>query len=220
MFTFLCPNLQVLLKFDVPDEVIAKQTRWHRIAMIRKLSSEQAESGVKVDPTTISKYARGQRMSFLQLQQQTREKCQEIWDRQVQSLSAFEGDENESDSEENNSDLDSFAGDLENLLDAEECEEEVEGNHDSKYDKADGVKGLKMRRRPSLAQAEEEIEDEAAEAVELCRLLMDGKDNLLLVTGKKIWQFFPIVTEWFLLDICPFWRRMMSFYTYKKKEGK
>ncbi|KAI9083910.1 hypothetical protein K1719_034168 [Acacia pycnantha] len=165
---------EVLLKFNVPEEVIAKQTRWHRIAMIRKLSSEQAASGVKVDPTTISKYARGQRMSFLQLQQQTREKCQEIWDRQVQSLSAVNGDENESDSE-GNSDLDSFAGDLENLLDAEECEEGEEGTNDFKRDKADGVKGLKMRRHPTLAQAEEEIEDEAAEAAELCRLLMDGE---------------------------------------------
>ncbi|KAB1200081.1 Transcription initiation factor TFIID subunit 1 [Morella rubra] len=164
---------EVLLKFDVGEEEIAKLTRWHRIAMIRKLSSEQAASGVQIDPTTISKYARGQRMSFLQLQQQTREKCQEIWDRQVQSLSALDH-ENESDSE-GNSDLDSFAGDLENLLDAEECEEEV-GNYDTNYEKADGVKGLKMRRRPSLAQAEEEIEDEAAEAAELCRLLMDGDD--------------------------------------------
>ncbi|KAG8650399.1 transcription initiation factor TFIID subunit 1 isoform X2 [Manihot esculenta] len=165
---------EVLLKFNVPEEQIAKQTRWHRIAMIRKLSSEQAASGVKVDPTTISKYARGQRMSFLQLQQQTREKCQEIWDRQVQSLSAVDGDENESDSEAN-SDLDSFAGDLENLLDAEECEGDV-GNYESKHDKADGVKGLKMRRRPSQVQAEEEIEDEAAEAAELCRLLMDDEE--------------------------------------------
>ncbi|CAJ1930920.1 unnamed protein product [Sphenostylis stenocarpa] len=167
---------EVLLKFNVPEEVIAKQTRWHRIAMIRKLSSEQAASGVKVDPTTISKYARGQRMSFLQLQQQTREKCQEIWDRQVQSLSAVNGDENESDSE-GNSDLDSFAGDLENLLDAEECEEGEEGTNDLKRDKGDGVKGLKMRRRPTLAQAEEEIEDEAAEAAELCRLLMDDDES-------------------------------------------
>ncbi|RDX73130.1 Transcription initiation factor TFIID subunit 1, partial [Mucuna pruriens] len=166
---------EVLLKFNVPEEVIAKQTRWHRIAMIRKLSSEQAASGVKVDPTTISKYARGQRMSFLQLQQQTREKCQEIWDRQVQSLSAVTGDENESDSE-GNSDLDSFAGDLENLLDAEECEEGEEGTNDLKRDKGDGVKGLKMRRRPTLAQAEEEIEDEAAEAAELRRLLMDDDE--------------------------------------------
>lgn len=66
-------------------------------------------------------------MSFLQLQQQTREKCQEIWDRQLQSLSAIDGEENESDTDAN-SDLDSFAGDLENLLDAEECEEGEEGN--------------------------------------------------------------------------------------------
>ncbi|XVF65743.1 hypothetical protein PTKIN_Ptkin09bG0274400 [Pterospermum kingtungense] len=175
---------EVLLKFNVPDEVIAKQTRWHRIAMIRKLSSEQAASGVKVDPTTISKYARGQRMSFLQLQQQTREKCQEIWDRQIQSLSAVDGEENESDSEAN-SDLDSFAGDLENLLDAEEFEEGEEGNNDNKIDKADGVKGLKMRRRPSKAQAEEEIEDEAAEAAELCRLLMDDDDDQKKKKKKK-----------------------------------
>lgn len=163
----LCFHAQVLLKFNVPEEQIAKQTRWHRIAMIRKLSSEQAASGVKVDPTTISKYARGQRMSFLQLQQQTREKCQEIWDRQFQSLSAIDGEDIESDTEAH-SDLDSFAGDLENLLDAEEeCEEGEE-------EEIEGVKGLKMRRRPSQVQAEEEIEDEAAEAAELCRMLMDG----------------------------------------------
>lgn len=144
--------------------------------MIRKLSSEQAASGVKVDPTTISKYARGQRMSFLQLQQQTREKCQEIWDRQVQNLSAVDGEENESDSEVN-SDLDSFAGDLENLLDAEDFEDGEEGSHEPKHDNVDGVKGLKMRRRPFQAQVEEEIEDEAAEAAELCRMLMDGMEH-------------------------------------------
>ncbi|KAK3034791.1 hypothetical protein RJ639_033696 [Escallonia herrerae] len=167
---------EVLLKFNVPEEQIAKQTRWHRIAMIRKLSSEQAASGIKVDPTTIGKYARGQRMSFLQLQQQTREKCQEIWDRQVQSLSALDGEENESDAEAN-SDLDSFAGDLENLLDAEECEEGEESNYESKQDDTDGVaKGLKMRRRPFQALAQEEIEDEAAEAAELCRMLMDDEE--------------------------------------------
>lgn len=109
-------------------------------------------------------------MSFLQLQQQTREKCQEIWDRQFQSLCYAEVEENENESEAN-SDLDSFAGDLENLLDAEEGEED---HADSKNDIIDGVKGLKMRRRPLQTQAEEEIEDEAAEAAELCRMLMDG----------------------------------------------
>ncbi|XP_075494271.1 transcription initiation factor TFIID subunit 1-like [Primulina tabacum] len=163
---------ELLLKFNVPEEQIAKQTRWHRIALIRKLSSEQAASGVKVDPTTVSKFARGQRMSFLQLQQQTREKCQEIWDRQVQSLCAGDGEENESESEAN-SDLDSFAGDLENLLDAEEGEEGEDSDYESKHDTVDGVKSLKMRRRPFQTQAEEVIEDEAAEAAELCRMLMD-----------------------------------------------
>lgn len=163
---------EILLKFNVPEEQISKQTRWHRIAMIRKLSSEQAASDVKVDPTTISKYARGQRMSFMQLQQQTREKCQEIWERQLQSLSVAD-EENESDSEAN-SDLDSFAGDLENLLDAEEFEDGEDGNL-SKRDSV-GVKGLKMRRRHIEAQAEEEIEDEAAEAAELCRMLMDDDE--------------------------------------------
>ncbi|XP_026401492.1 transcription initiation factor TFIID subunit 1-like isoform X1 [Papaver somniferum] len=171
---------EVLLKFNVPEDTIAKQTRWHRIAMIRKLSSEQASAGVKVDATTIGKYARGQRMSFLQLQQQAREKCQEIWDRQLQNLSAAEGDENESDSEAN-SDLDSFAGDLENLLDAEECGEAEVGSNESKQDKIDGVRGLKMRRHPTQVQAEEEIEDEAAEAAELCRMLMDDNG----AKGKK-----------------------------------
>lgn len=165
--------MQLLLKFNVPEEQIAKQTRWHRIALIRKLSSEQAASGVKVDPTTVSKFARGQRMSFLQLQQQTREKCQEIWDRQLQSLCSADGEENESESEAN-SDLDSFAGDLENLLDAEEFEDGEEDNFESKHDSLDGVKGLKMRRRPFQTRAEEEIEDEEAEAAELCRMLMDG----------------------------------------------
>ncbi|PIA32456.1 hypothetical protein AQUCO_04500216v1 [Aquilegia coerulea] len=167
---------EVLLKFNVPEEQIAKLTRWHRIAEIRKLSSERAASGVKVDSTSISKYARGQRMSFLQLQQQTREKCQEIWDRQVQSLSAADEDDNDSDSEAN-SDLDSFAGDLENLLDAEECGADEVGNYESKHNKDEGIKGLKMRRRPSEPQAEEEIEDEAAEAAELCRMLMDDESE-------------------------------------------
>ncbi|XP_039138858.1 LOW QUALITY PROTEIN: transcription initiation factor TFIID subunit 1-like [Dioscorea cayenensis subsp. rotundata] len=161
---------EVLVKFKVPEEQIEKLTRWHRIAMVRKLSSEQTASGVKVDAMALSKFARGQRMSFLQLQQQAREKCQEIWDRQVQSLTAADGEDNDSDSEAN-SDLDSFAGDLENLLDAEEFEEEVHAY--SKGDKPDGVRGLKMRRCPSQAQTEEEIEDDELEAAVMRKLLDD-----------------------------------------------
>lgn len=173
---------EVLLKFNVPDDIIAKLTRWHRIAMIRELSSEQAASGIKVDPTTISKYARGQRMSFIQLQQQTREKCQEIWDRQLHSLTAIDGDEGASDSE-SNSDLDSFAGDLENLLDAEEFEGD-EAINERKHDRSDVVKGLKMRRHSSLVEAEEKVQDEAAEAAELCRMLMDDDETELFKKEK------------------------------------
>nr|XP_043638575.1 transcription initiation factor TFIID subunit 1 isoform X2 [Erigeron canadensis] len=169
---------EVLIKFNVPEDQIAKLTRWHRIAMIRKLSSEQAASGHEADPTTINKYARGQggqRMSFLQLQQQTREKCQEIWERQLQNLSAIDGEDNGSDTEAN-SDLDSFAGDLENLLDAEEGDDGDEGNFESNHENLASVKGIKMRRLPSQAQAEVENEDEAAEAAELCRMLMDDDE--------------------------------------------
>ncbi|XP_062012780.1 transcription initiation factor TFIID subunit 1-like [Rosa rugosa] len=101
----------------------------------------------------------------------SRERCQEIWEQQVRSLSAAGSDKNESDSEGNYSDLDSFAGSLENLLDAEECEKGLGGDHEFECDKADDVKGLVMRRLLSLNPAEES-EDEAAEAAELCRLLM------------------------------------------------
>ncbi|KAK3134208.1 hypothetical protein QOZ80_6AG0546340 [Eleusine coracana subsp. coracana] len=167
---------ELLLKFGVPEEQIDKLTRWHRIAMVRKLSSEQAASGITMDEIPVSKFARGQRMSFLQLQQQTREKCQEIWDRQVQSLSAIDADDNGSDTEAN-SDLDSFAGDLENLLDAEEFDDEDTSKGDLRNDKADGMRGLKMRRGPTHAQINEEIEDDEAEASLAKKLLEeDGND--------------------------------------------
>lgn len=160
--------MQVLLKFKVSEAQIDKLTRWHRIALVRKLSSEQAASGVKVGVAALNKFARGQRMSFMQLQQQTREKCQEIWDRQAQSLAAAEGEDSESDGEANG-DLDSFAGDLENLLEAEEGEDGEE-----RKGRKDGMRGLGARRRALQAQKEEEMEDEEAEAAELRRMLLEG----------------------------------------------
>ncbi|ANM65625.1 histone acetyltransferase of the TAFII250 family 2 [Arabidopsis thaliana] len=184
---------EVLLKFNVPDEIIAKQTQRHRTAMIRKISSEQAASGGKVGPTTVGMFSRSQRMSFLQLQQQAREMCHEIWDRQRLSLSACDDDGNESENEAN-SDLDSFVGDLEDLLDAEDGGEGEESNK-SMNEKLDGVKGLKMRRWPSQVEKDEEIEDEAAEYVELCRLLMqdenDKKKKKLKDVGEGIGSFPP-----------------------------
>lgn len=168
---------ELLLKFGVPEEQIDKLTRWHRIAMVRKLSSEQAASGITIDEIPVSKFARGQRMSFLQLQQQTREKCQEIWDRQVQSLSALDGDDNASDTEAH-SDLDSFAGDLENLLDAEEFDDEDTSTADLRIDKADGMRGLKMRRCSTQAQINKEIEDDETEASLAKKLLEDNGNDV------------------------------------------
>ncbi|BFI36879.1 hypothetical protein MARPO_0010s0177 [Marchantia polymorpha] len=161
---------EVLLKFKVSEAQIDKLTRWHRIALVRKLSSEQAASGVKVGVAALNKFARGQRMSFMQLQQQTREKCQEIWDRQAQSLAAAEGEDSESDGEANG-DLDSFAGDLENLLEAEEGEDGEE-----RKGRKDGMRGLGARRRALQAQKEEEMEDEEAEAAELRRMLLEDDE--------------------------------------------
>ncbi|KAI5054933.1 hypothetical protein GOP47_0030078 [Adiantum capillus-veneris] len=179
---------EVLLKFNVPESQIEKLTRWHRIALVRKLSSEQAASGVKLGASALNKFARGQRMSFLQVQQQTREKCQEIWDRQVQSLSAVLEENSESEGEANE-DLDSFAGDLENLLEAEEGEADEVASTKAKKE---GIRGPGARRRALEAQREEDIEDEEAEAAELRRMLMeddeaeDGKKKKKTLATEKV----------------------------------
>ncbi|VAI93220.1 unnamed protein product [Triticum turgidum subsp. durum] len=170
---------ELLLKFGVPDEQIDKLTRWHRIAMVRKLSSEQAASGIMIDEIPVSKFAREQRMSFLQLHHQAKEKCQEIWDRQFQSLSAIDDDDNGSDTEAN-SDFDSFAGDLENLLDAEEFDNEDVGNADLRSDKGNDMEGLKMRKFSTRVQFNEE--DDQAEAALVKKLLEESGND---IKGKK-----------------------------------
>lgn len=110
-------------------------------------------------------------MTFHQVQQQTKEKCQEIWDRQAQSLSAIPANDENADEEGANSDLDSFAGDLENLLEIEEGEEVVDGMDNEKEE--GGVRGgmLKMRRGASQLQTEQEIEDDKFEASVILRML-------------------------------------------------
>ncbi|CAL8074603.1 unnamed protein product [Prunus armeniaca] len=126
---------EVLLTLGVSDELIARQTRWHRIAMISKLSSEQAAYGVRVQ-------------SF---------------------SSAIGGDKNEKACEGKKN---------------EKCDKKdlgLGGDHESKHDKPDGVKGLKKRSRPSIPQTEEEIEHEAAEQ---SRLLMD--DDKTARKKKKV----------------------------------
>ena len=176
----LPPNAGALLV----EEIIDKLTQWHRIVMVRKLSSEQAASGMKLGAAVLNKFARGQQMSFLQLQQQTREKCQDIWDKQVLSLSMPDGDDSGSNGEVGG-DLDSFARDLENLLEAEEGDQGgVEKG------KREGIGGLGARRRKQIVQEEEDIEDEEAEVAELRRMLRAGnKFEICLI----LWFQFEIV---------------------------
>lgn len=127
---------------------------------------------LQVDAAALSKFARGergQRMSFSQVQQQVKERCQEIWDRQAQSLSAVP--EEDTDDEVVNSDLDSFAGDLENLLDFEEGEEAGDGRDSEREEGGFRGGGLKMRRGTSQLQTEQEIEDDKVEASVILRML-------------------------------------------------
>ncbi|CAL4891391.1 unnamed protein product [Urochloa decumbens] len=156
---------QLLLKFGIPEEQIDKLTRWDRINMVRKLSSEKAISGITINEAPVSKFARRHGMSFMQLQQQSREKCQEVWDRQVESLSAVDHVENGSGIEAN-SDLDSFARDLENLLDAEEFDDEDTSKAGLRND----------RRCPTRTQIGE-IEDDEEETSLAKKLLEDDGKN-------------------------------------------
>jgi len=173
----------LLLKFSIPEAQIDKLTRRDRITLVRKLSSEKAKSGITIDEITVSKFARRQGMSFLQLQLQTREKCQEIGDRQVESLSAVDRVENGSDTEANG-DLDSFAGDLENLLDAEEFDDEDTAKSGLRNDKAEGMRGLTMRRCPTGTKINGETEDDEAEA-SLAKKLLEGGYFLFCVSLNK-----------------------------------
>ncbi|KAI3961562.1 hypothetical protein MKW92_032756 [Papaver armeniacum] len=59
-------------------------------------------------------------------------------------------------------------------VDAEVCVEPEVGSSESKQENTDGVRGIKMQNHPTQVQAEEKIEDEAAEAG-LCRIIGDGE---------------------------------------------
>ena len=151
---------------------MSKMTRWRRIALVRKLSSEQAASAPGGE---LAKFARGQRVPGSQLAQQVREKCQEIWDRQAASLSSDVILEDVEEDGEGEEDLDSFAGDLENLLE-EDAQEEARGESRSKLKEAMRGSGSASGRQRALeAQRAEELEDEEAEAAELRRMLMEGE---------------------------------------------
>ncbi|GJR33681.1 DNA helicase [Tanacetum coccineum] len=106
--------------------------------LICALSSKKSVVVIKVGPTWVLTLDPTDKSSFLGLEMQLKEEVK------AQNLSAIDVEENQSDVEAN-SDLDSFAGDLDNLLDAEEGDEEEEGNYGWNHENLVGVKGLKVR---------------------------------------------------------------------------
>ena len=111
----------VLLKFGVSEEEIQKLTRWHRIDLVRKLSSQAAVTG---DSNAVTKFARGSRASMQQMIQNYNQRCQAIFTRQLRLLSTTadlgEFDSDESDEERAAAELNDEAE-----LNALELEEEV-----------------------------------------------------------------------------------------------
>jgi hypothetical protein len=96
----------VLLQFGVPEHVIEKMTRWDRIAMVRKLSSEAAVAGGG-DPSR-TKFARASRYSAEQQQHQYKEQAQQIFDAMLRAISNTDPEfsSDESDDEEDSEDED------------------------------------------------------------------------------------------------------------------
>ena len=116
----------VLLKFGVAESVIDGLTRWGRIKLVRKKSSEAAAIGK--DPQ-LTKFARGTRFSTHQQQVQYKEHAQMIFNSQLQFISSAgshlqdeEDDEDEEDEEDDeedadDSDPDDFTKNLNYVLD-------------------------------------------------------------------------------------------------------
>ena len=102
---------QVLLKFGIDDKTIADLSRWDRIALIRKMSSEAAASG---DDPTLTKFARGSRYTAHLQHQQYKEQCQAIFEQQLSALSRVDIDS--TDDDDNEEELEKLEKSLEQSL--------------------------------------------------------------------------------------------------------
>ncbi|GAM23222.1 hypothetical protein SAMD00019534_063970 [Acytostelium subglobosum LB1] len=115
----------VLLKLGVTEEVINSLTRWKRIALVRKKSSEAATNGGNEDGMT--KFARGSRYSLDHQQLQHKEQCQEIFNTQINFISSNEADEADLDAD--------LEEDLQNLEESLFAEEEPKRKSTGKRDR-------------------------------------------------------------------------------------
>ncbi|KAF2070503.1 hypothetical protein CYY_008169 [Polysphondylium violaceum] len=94
----------VLLELGVSEETINKLTRWQRIDLVRKKSSEVALASGG-DNAAMTKFARGSRYSLDHQNLQYKEQCQLIFDNQMRSLSGFADEDLDADLEDLQKDL-------------------------------------------------------------------------------------------------------------------
>lgn len=88
---------QILLKFGIPDERVQGLTRWDRIALIRKMSSEAAAAG---DEAGLTKFARGSRYTAHLAHQQYKDHIQAIFQQQLSLLARRDEEASDNEKEE------------------------------------------------------------------------------------------------------------------------
>ncbi|KAJ8523867.1 hypothetical protein ON010_g17251 [Phytophthora cinnamomi] len=150
----------VLRNLGLADADIKKLRRWDRIHMVRELSSRATAHGVA---GSLSKFARGARKSLSAQQQEYRKKCDVIYERQMDVLSAakttFSSDE-ESDGDD---ELDELGADV---------EADILGGTDTKR----GPKNL-FRSGGGGLNRSKEVLAEREDAVELRRLMEEMNED-------------------------------------------
>ncbi|EFA78451.1 putative protein serine/threonine kinase [Heterostelium album PN500] len=113
----------VLLQLGVTEEVINNLTRWQRIALVRKKSSEAALTNGT--DGSMTKFARGSRYSLDHQQLQYKEQCQEIFENQMKAIGGDGEDEADLDQ-----DLEDLQKDLEETLFADQQSSRKSGKVD------------------------------------------------------------------------------------------
>uniref|UniRef100_A0A6I8NJU8 Transcription initiation factor TFIID subunit 1 n=1 Tax=Ornithorhynchus anatinus TaxID=9258 RepID=A0A6I8NJU8_ORNAN len=105
---------QLLRTFGVAEEEIKQLSRWEVIDVVRRISTEQARSGVDIT----SKFARGLRGSVAETQDRYRMDCQRIFDLQNKILASTEVLSTDSDSSSSDEDniLEEMGKNVEDLL--------------------------------------------------------------------------------------------------------
>ncbi|RLN69353.1 hypothetical protein BBJ29_000220 [Phytophthora kernoviae] len=150
----------VLRNLGLADADIKKLRRWDRIHMVRELSSRATAHGVA---GSLSKFARGARKSLSAQQQEYRKKCDVIYERQMDVLSAAKTSFSSDEESDGGDDLDEFGADV---------EADILGGTDTKR----GPKNL-FRSGGGGLNRSKEVLAEREDAVELRRLMEEMNED-------------------------------------------